>query len=29
MMDNLMRELEHASGPGEADEVDAKLPMHR
>jgi deoxyhypusine synthase len=29
MMDNLMREFEQASGPGEADEVDAKLPMHR
>jgi deoxyhypusine synthase len=29
MMDNLMRELEQASGPGEVEEVDAKLPMHR
>jgi deoxyhypusine synthase len=29
MMDLLMRELEQASGPGEANEVDAKLPMHR
>ena len=29
MMDVLMREFEHASGPGEASEVDAKLPMHR
>ncbi len=29
MMDLLMRELEQASGPGEATEVDAKLPMHR
>ena len=29
MMDVLMREFEQASGPGEANEVDAKLPMHR
>ena len=29
MMDLLMRELENAGGPGEATEVDAKLPMHR
>ena len=29
MMDLLMRELEHAEGPGDAAEVDAKLPMHR
>ena len=29
MMDLLMRELERASGPSEAGEVDAKLPMHR
>jgi deoxyhypusine synthase len=29
MMQLLRRELEHASGPGEATEVDAKLPMHR
>ena len=29
MMDLLMRELENAGGPGEAAEVDAKLPMHR
>jgi hypothetical protein len=25
----LMRELERATGPGEATEVDVKLPMHR
>ncbi len=29
LMKLLMRELEHASGPSEASEVDAKLPMHR
>jgi len=29
MMDVLIREFEQASGPGEASEVDAKLPMHR
>src|SRR5687768_2835700 len=29
MMDLLLRELEEASGPGDATEVDAKLPMHR
>ena len=29
MMQLLLRELERASGPGEATEVDAKLPMHR
>jgi deoxyhypusine synthase len=29
MMDLLMRELENAEGPGDAAEVDAKLPMHR
>ena len=29
MMDLLMRELEQASGPREATDVDAKLPMHR
>ena len=29
MMDLLMRELETAEGPGDAAEVDAKLPMHR
>ena len=29
MMDLLMRELENAGGPGDAAEVDAKLPMHR
>ena len=29
MMELLMHELENARGPGEADEVDAKLPMHR
>ncbi len=29
MMDVLIREFEQATGPGEANEVDAKLPMHR
>ena len=29
MMDVLIREFEQASGPGEASEVDATLPMHR
>jgi deoxyhypusine synthase len=29
MMDLLMGELKKASGPGEASEVDVKLPMHR
>ncbi|HEY7408261.1 MAG TPA: deoxyhypusine synthase [Gemmatimonadaceae bacterium] len=29
MMDLLLRELEDATGPGDATEVDAKLPMHR
>jgi deoxyhypusine synthase len=29
MMKLLMREFEQASGPGEATEVDATLPMHR
>jgi deoxyhypusine synthase len=29
MMDLLMHEFENAEGPGDAAEVDAKLPMHR
>jgi deoxyhypusine synthase len=29
MMESLVREFERAAGPGEAGQVDAKLPMHR
>jgi deoxyhypusine synthase len=29
MLDRLVREFEQAAGPGDATDVDAKLPMHR